>query len=97
MEYVFDACAMIAYLNGEIGGDVVDRMLRDGRNSCYAHSINLCEARMALPEPHGCEPRARYVSLSIPRVAVGLLAGLGLRPVALAKPDGEQRQHREPT
>lgn len=34
---------MIAYLNGEVGGDVVDRMLRDSRNSCYAHSINLCE------------------------------------------------------
>ena len=43
MEYVLDACAMIAYLNGEVGGDVVDRILRDSRNSCYAHSLNLCE------------------------------------------------------
>lgn len=43
MEYVLDACAMIAYLNGETGGDVVDRLLQDPRNSCYAHSINLCE------------------------------------------------------
>lgn len=34
---------MIAYLNGETGGDVVDRILRDSDNSCYAHSLNLCE------------------------------------------------------
>jgi uncharacterized protein len=43
LNYVFDACALIAYLNGEAGGDVVDRLLRDPSNSCYAHSINLCE------------------------------------------------------
>jgi predicted nucleic acid-binding protein len=43
LEYVLDACAMIAYLNGEVGGDVVDRILQDSGNSCYAHSLNLCE------------------------------------------------------
>jgi PIN domain nuclease of toxin-antitoxin system len=43
LNYVLDACAMIAYLNGETGGDVVDRLLRDSSNSCWAHSINLCE------------------------------------------------------
>lgn len=43
MIYVLDACAMIAYLNGEPGGTVVDRLLRDPDHACYAHAINLCE------------------------------------------------------
>lgn len=41
MIYVLDACAMIAYLRGEPGADVVERVLID--RSCFAHSINLCE------------------------------------------------------
>jgi PIN domain nuclease of toxin-antitoxin system len=41
--YVLDACAMIAYLTGEPGGDRVDALLRDADHRCYAHSINLCE------------------------------------------------------
>ena len=40
---VLDACAMIAYLLGEPGGEVVDARLRDPNVVCYAHSINLCE------------------------------------------------------
>lgn len=43
MIYVLDACAMIAYLNGEPGGEVVDQLLHDPRHTCYAHAINLCE------------------------------------------------------
>ena len=43
MIYVLDACAMIAYLQGEAGGSVVDSMLRDPQHACYAHAINLCE------------------------------------------------------
>jgi PIN domain nuclease of toxin-antitoxin system len=34
---------MIAYLNGETGSAVVDRLIRDPLNTCYAHGINLCE------------------------------------------------------
>lgn len=34
---------MIAYLNAEPGGPVVDQLLRDPRHTCYAHAINLCE------------------------------------------------------
>jgi predicted nucleic acid-binding protein len=41
--HVLDACAMIAYLNGESGSQVVDRLLRDPQRTCYAHAINLCE------------------------------------------------------
>src|SRR5688572_26930768 len=34
---------MIAYLNDERGGALVENLLDDPRHSCYAHSINLCE------------------------------------------------------
>ncbi|HYR09089.1 MAG TPA: PIN domain-containing protein [Longimicrobium sp.] len=43
MSYVLDACAMIAYLNGEPGAAAVDGMLKDTGRECFAHSINLCE------------------------------------------------------
>lgn len=43
MSYVLDACAMIAYLNGESGAQLVDEMLKDAGRECFAHSINLCE------------------------------------------------------
>ncbi|HJQ23744.1 MAG TPA: hypothetical protein VKA60_07475 [Blastocatellia bacterium] len=43
MNYVLDACAMLAYLKGEPGALVVDSLLRDSANVCYAHAINLCE------------------------------------------------------
>ena len=38
-----DACAMIAYLQGEVGGSVVQSLLADPSTTCYAHSVNLCE------------------------------------------------------
>jgi predicted nucleic acid-binding protein len=41
--HVFDACAMIAYLNGEPGAAAVDALLRDSRTTCFAHAVNLCE------------------------------------------------------
>ena len=34
---------MIAYLNGEVGGDVVESALLDKDSECLAHAINLCE------------------------------------------------------
>ncbi len=40
---VLDASAMVAYANGEPGGDVVDALLRDPDVFCYAHAINRCE------------------------------------------------------
>jgi PIN domain nuclease of toxin-antitoxin system len=43
MIYVLDACAMIAYLGGEAGADVVENALLDASSQCVAHSINLCE------------------------------------------------------
>ena len=43
MNCVLDACAMVAYLEGEPGDAVVDALLSDNATTCFAHSINLCE------------------------------------------------------
>lgn len=43
MIYVLDACAMIAFLKGEAGADVVENALLDANGRCVAHAINLCE------------------------------------------------------
>jgi PIN domain nuclease of toxin-antitoxin system len=40
---IFDACAVIALINGEPGGPQVDSLLNDPASTCYMHSINLCE------------------------------------------------------
>ena len=43
MNVVLDASAIVAYLNGEQGGNVVATLLLDPNVTCYAHSFNLCE------------------------------------------------------
>jgi PIN domain nuclease of toxin-antitoxin system len=43
MIYVLDASAMLAYLRGEVGADVVENAVLDVTGQCLAHSINLCE------------------------------------------------------
>src|SRR4051812_31362211 len=43
MNYVLDACALIAHLRKEAGGDKVRDILLDSKNTCYIHSLNLCE------------------------------------------------------
>ena len=43
MIYVLDSSAMIALANSEPGADVVDALLADSLNDCYAHALNLCE------------------------------------------------------
>ena len=41
MIIILDACAMIAYLRGESGADIVENHLLG--DDCFAHSINVCE------------------------------------------------------
>ena len=41
--YVLDASAMVAYLAGEAGSDVVDSLLSSPDTVCYAHAVDLCE------------------------------------------------------
>ncbi len=43
MIYVLDACAMIAFLKGETGADVVENALLESGGQCMAHALNLCE------------------------------------------------------
>lgn len=43
MSLVFDAGALVAYLTGEPGADVVADLLRENPGACYAHAVNLCE------------------------------------------------------
>jgi len=41
--HVLDASAMVAYVTGEPGGDLVRARLTDPNAACYAHALNLCE------------------------------------------------------
>jgi PIN domain nuclease of toxin-antitoxin system len=44
--YVFDACALIAYLNDEVGAKVVEDLLalaHQGRVQCYVAAVNVYE------------------------------------------------------
>ena len=43
MIFVFDACALIAYLRAESGADEVEKLLFDADNECFVHVVNLCE------------------------------------------------------
>jgi PIN domain nuclease of toxin-antitoxin system len=43
MIVVLDACAIIAYLRGETGSNVVETLLEDEDVLCLAHSVQLCE------------------------------------------------------
>lgn len=41
--YVFDACAVVAFLQGEPGAEVVAEILKNPRNRCLIHALNACE------------------------------------------------------
>ena len=40
---VFDACALLAFIDDELGASVVESLLADPGSTCYIHSVNLCE------------------------------------------------------
>jgi predicted nucleic acid-binding protein len=40
---VFDACALIAFASDEEGADLLETYMADDENSCFVHSLNLCE------------------------------------------------------
>ncbi len=40
---IFDACAIIAFINGEDGADFVENLLVDENNRVFVHAVNLCE------------------------------------------------------
>ena len=53
MNRILDACALIAYLRGEQGDQIVDGYLRDSSTNCYAHVVNVCEVYYAFIRTDG--------------------------------------------
>lgn len=43
MNFIFDACTLIAFLRGEIGAEVIETLLLDPNNIYMVHAVNLCE------------------------------------------------------
>lgn len=41
--YVFDACSIIALLDGEPGAEVVEALLEKDTHRCLIHVLNVCE------------------------------------------------------
>lgn len=48
-----DSSALLAYLNGEAGGEIVSQLLQDQNNLCYVHTLNLCEVYYVILRRHG--------------------------------------------
>lgn len=69
-QYVLDACALIAFLSREPGAAVVDGLLTDPNNVCFAHAINICEVYYDL---------ARQKGTSTARQAVADLVAVGVQ------------------
>ena len=70
MNYVLDACAMIAFLRGEPGAEVVRDLLHEPLASCYAHAINLCEVYYGF---------IRAANAKTARQAIGDLGAVGIQ------------------
>lgn len=43
MNYVMDACALIAYLRDEEGAELIDQVLRFSGSTVMMHAVNVCE------------------------------------------------------
>lgn len=60
--FVMDANALIAYLSGEAGGDVVESFLMDTENICFAHAVNLCEVYYEYARSGGPDKAAKVIA-----------------------------------
>jgi PIN domain nuclease of toxin-antitoxin system len=96
MNFVLDACAMIAYLRAEDGAEIVRDILKDPAIDCYAHVVNLCEvyydfirggdlksARAAMRDLTAVGIRARRDMSTSFWMSVGQLKGT-IRKISLA-------------
>jgi hypothetical protein len=52
---------MIAYATGEPGAQIVDSILRNAANTCFAHAINLCEVYYDAYRNAGPEAAAQLI------------------------------------
>jgi PIN domain nuclease of toxin-antitoxin system len=69
--FVLDACAIIAFLNNEPGGEAVGLLLAGQGDSCVVHGVNLCEVYYDLARAAG-QPTAQRIIGSL--VRAGLIA-----------------------
>ncbi len=60
IKYVFDACAIVAFLREETGGEFVCDILEKHQGNCAVHAINLCEVFYDAVRKSG-EDKARVV------------------------------------
>lgn len=75
--FVLDACAVIAFLNAEEGGDKVSNLLEDTENEVLMHMINLCEVYYGFYRADGKE-RADVVIESLSQLPVEYVNDLSI-------------------
>lgn len=71
MAVVLDACALLAYLQAEPGGEIIQATLTGGTDVCYAHAVNLCEVYY-----HAIRQQSQAVAVQI----IGDLLNDGVQP-----------------
>jgi predicted nucleic acid-binding protein len=62
LNLVFDSSALVAYVENEPGGALVESLLADPHTAGYVHSINLCEVYYGARREHG--EQAAQIALS---------------------------------
>jgi PIN domain nuclease of toxin-antitoxin system len=62
VNYALDASAMIAFASAEPGGAMVEELLADRRNQCFAHAVNLCEVYYDACRRIGAEAASQLIS-----------------------------------
>jgi PIN domain nuclease of toxin-antitoxin system len=70
MPFVFDACAMIAFLTGEPGSQDVEALLAKDEN-CVAHAVNMCEVYYDFLKACGDEAIASSAIKDLQSVGIG--------------------------
>lgn len=53
MNLIFDACALIAYLEDEPGAELVEGLLNSPADVSFVHAVNLCEAYYGARREYG--------------------------------------------
>ena len=62
MTVIFDSSALLAFLRGEAGGDLVLRLLVEPENSCHIHAANLCEVFYNMVREYGEDRAVRQIA-----------------------------------
>lgn len=75
--FILDACAVIALLNAEEGGEKVKTLLENTENEIYMHLINLCEIYYGFYKKDG-EKRADIVIEGISLLPVEYINDLSI-------------------